>query len=106
MQATSYNFVIREKMLGKHIQLPFGVVRDKNKKKSIKLNLPPNFRKDVLFDQVSYLSRLENPAIVNVVKNSIVDYYYYTIILYKEIDFFGATFAILNCRLFTSLKCQ
>ena len=77
MQGTSYNFVIREKMLGKHIQLPFGVVRDKNKKKSIKLNLPPNFRKDVLFDQVSYLSHLENPAIVNVVKNSIVDYYYY-----------------------------
>ena len=64
-------------MLGKHIQLPFGVVRDKNKKKSIKLNLPPNFRKDVLFDQVSYLSHLENLAIVNVVKNSIVDYYYY-----------------------------
>ena len=29
----------------KHIQLPFGVVRDKSKEKSMKLNLLPNFRK-------------------------------------------------------------
>ena len=29
-------------MSGKSIQLPFGVVRDKSKEKSIKLNLPPN----------------------------------------------------------------
>ena len=60
-------------MLGKHIQLPFGVVKDKSKKKSIKLNLPPNFRKDVLFDQLPYLAHLEKLTIVNVVKNGIVD---------------------------------
>ena len=60
-------------MLVKHIQLPFGAVRDKSKEKSIKLNLPPNFRKDVLLDQLAYLSHLENPAIVDVVKNGIVD---------------------------------
>ena len=29
-------------MPGKSIQLPFGIVRDKSKEKSIKLNLPPN----------------------------------------------------------------
>ena len=34
-------------MSGKSIQLPFGVVRDKSKKNSIKLNLSPNYRKDV-----------------------------------------------------------
>ena len=55
-------------MLGKHIQLPFGIVRDKSKEKSIKLNLPLNFKKDVLFNQLPYLNHLENPAIVDVVK--------------------------------------
>ena len=44
---------------GKSIQLPFGVVRDKTKKKSIKLNLPPDLRKDVLFDHLPYLRHLE-----------------------------------------------
>ena len=60
-------------MLGKHIQLPLGIVRDKSKEKSIKLNLPPSFRKDVLFYQLPYLGHLENPAIVDIVKNGIVD---------------------------------
>ena len=40
---------------------------------NIKLILPPNFRKDVLFDQLPYLSHLENPAIVDIVKNGTVD---------------------------------
>ena len=39
--------------------------------KRIKLNL--NFRKHVLFDQLPYLAHLENPAIVDVVKNGIVE---------------------------------
>ena len=60
-------------MSGQHIQLLFGIVRDKSKEKSIKLNLPPNFRKDVLFDQLPYLAHLENPTIVDVVKNGVVD---------------------------------
>ena len=60
-------------MSGNHIQLSFGVVRDKSNKKSIKLNLPPNFRKDVLFDKLPYLSHLGNRAIVDVVKNGILD---------------------------------
>ena len=59
-------------MSGKNIQLPFGIVRDKSKEKSVKLNLLPNFRKDVLFDQLPYLAHLENSAIVDVVKNGIV----------------------------------
>ena len=60
-------------MLGKHIQRPFGVRRDKSNEKSIKLNPLPNFRKDVLFDQLPYQAHLENPAIIDVVKNGIVD---------------------------------
>ena len=60
-------------MSGKHIQLPFGIVRDKGKEKSIKLNLLPNFRKDVLFDQLPYLAHLENLAIADIVTNGFVD---------------------------------
>ena len=60
-------------MSGKSIQLPFGVVRDKSKEKWIKLNLPPNYRKDVLFDQLPYLSHLENPAIKDVIKDCIIN---------------------------------
>ena len=60
-------------MSSKHIQLYFGVVRDKSKEKSIKLNLGLNFRKNVLFDQLPYLADPENPAIVDVIKNGIVD---------------------------------
>lgn len=59
-------------MSGKHIQLPFAIVRDKSNEKSIKLNLPPNLRKDLLFDQLPYMSHLENPEIFDVVKNGIV----------------------------------
>ena len=60
-------------MSGKSIQLPFVAVRDKSKEKSIKLNLPPNYRKDVLFDQLPYLNHLQNPAIKDVIKDDIVD---------------------------------
>ena len=65
--------MIREKISGKHIQLLFGVVRDKSKEKSIKLNLSPNFMKDALLDQLPYFVDLEGRAIVNIVKNGIVD---------------------------------
>ena len=57
----------------KSIQLPFGVIKEKSKEKLIKLDLPPNYRKDVLFDQLPYLAHLENPAIKDVIKDSIVD---------------------------------
>ena len=60
-------------MSGKHIQLPFDVLKDKSKEKSIKLNLSSIFRKDVLFDQLPYLPHLQNPAIVDIGKNGIVD---------------------------------
>ena len=60
-------------MSGKSIQLSFGAVRDKSKEKSIKLNLPPNYKKHVLFDQLPYLCHMENPAIEDVIKDDIED---------------------------------
>ena len=66
-------FFLEDNMSGKSIKLPFGVVRDKAKEKSIKPNLPHNFRKDFLFDQLPYLGHLENPAIKDVIKDGIVD---------------------------------
>ena len=63
----------KKNMSGKSIQLPFGVVRDKSKEKLIKLNLPPNYRKDVLFDQLPFLDHLENASIKDVIKDGIVD---------------------------------
>ena len=59
--------------LGKHTQLHFGVVRDKDREKHIKPNLPPNYRKDVLFKQLRYLPQLDNPVIANIVKSGTVD---------------------------------
>ena len=56
-------------MSGKSIQLPFRVARDKSKEKSIKLNLLPNYRKDVLFGHLPYLGHLENPAIKDVARH-------------------------------------
>ena len=61
-------------MSGKSIQLPFVVVRDKSKEKSIKLNLPPNYRKNVLFDQLPYLGHMKNTARKHVIKDGIVDH--------------------------------
>ena len=60
-------------MSGKSIQLPFGVVREKSKEKLIKLNLPLNYRKDVLFDHIPYLGHPENPAIKDVARDGVVD---------------------------------
>ena len=60
-------------MSSKSIQLLFGIVRDKAKEILIKLNLPPNYKKDVLFDQLSYLGHLVNLAIKDVIKDDTVD---------------------------------
>ena len=60
-------------MSGKKIQLPFGVLRVKSKENSIKLNLPLNYRKDVLFEHLPYPGHLENLAIKDVVRERVVD---------------------------------
>ena len=58
---------------GTHIQLSFGAARDNDKQNYIKLNLPPDYRKDALFEQLPYLVQLDNPDIADVVQNRIVD---------------------------------
>lgn len=64
---------IEDNMSGESIQVPFGVIRDKTKKKLIKVNLTQNFWKDVLFDHLSCLGHLENPAIKDAIIDGIVD---------------------------------
>ena len=67
------NFIRKRKHVGKSIQLPFGMVRDKSNEKPIKLNPPLNYRKNVLFDHLPYFSHLENPVIKDVVRDGVVD---------------------------------
>ena len=50
------------KMELRYIQLPCGVVNNRVKEKKIHLNLLPNNKKHVLFDQLSHSVHLENPT--------------------------------------------
>ena len=57
----------------RYIQLPYGIVNNRVKEKKIHLNLPPNYQKHILFDQLPYSVYLENPTIQDVVSNGIND---------------------------------
>ena len=57
----------------RYIQLPCGVVNNRVKEKKIHLNLLPNNKKHVLFDQLSHSVHLENPTNWDVVSNRIND---------------------------------
>ena len=50
-----------------YIQLPYGYVENENDEK-INLNLPKNFKKELLFDELPFVAQLNNPAIENVIK--------------------------------------
>ena len=50
-----------------YIQLPYGYVENESDEK-IHFNLPHNFKKDLLFDKLTFIAQLNNPAIDNVVK--------------------------------------
>ena len=58
-------------MVSRHIQLPYGVVNNGIKEKKTPLNMPSNYKKHVLFDQLRYSAHLENPTIWDVVNNGI-----------------------------------
>ena len=60
-------------MEGGNIQLPFGYVRNDSENEDLQFNLPLNFRKDILFDKLPYVSNLQNPAIDNVLKGGKAD---------------------------------
>ena len=60
-------------MEGKSIQLWFGVASENNPKNELQFNFPPNFRKDILFEKLLYLTHAKNPALNDIIKNGIVD---------------------------------
>ena len=55
-----------------YIQLPYGYVENENDEK-IYLDLLHNFKKDLLFNDLPFVSQLNNPAIDNVVKGKETD---------------------------------
>ena len=58
----------------KYIKLPYGLVSDEKNKEKIRFNLPLNYKKDVLFQQVPYFAEANNPAIDDVVLGNKRDY--------------------------------
>ena len=50
-----------------YIKLPYGLVSDDKNKEKIRFNLPLNYKKDVLFQQVPYFAEANNPAIDDVI---------------------------------------
>ena len=50
-----------------YIKLPYGLVFDDKNKEKIRFNLPLNYKKDVLFQQVPYFAEANNPAIDDVI---------------------------------------
>ena len=53
-----------------YIKLPYGLVSDEKNKEKIRFNLPLNYKKDVLFQQVPYFAEANNPAIDDVVSGN------------------------------------
>ena len=41
--------------------------------KKMQLNLPPNYKKDVLFGQLPYVEELNNPTLKDVIRNGITN---------------------------------
>ena len=50
-----------------YIKLPYGLVSDDKNEEKIRFNLPLNYKKDVLFQQVPYFAEANNPAIDDVI---------------------------------------
>ena len=50
-----------------YIQLPYGYIENDNEE-NINFNLPKNFKKELLFDNLPFVAQLNNSAIENVVK--------------------------------------
>ena len=53
-----------------YIKLPYGLVSDEKNKEKIRFDLPLNYKKDVLFQQVPYFAEANNPAIDDVVSGN------------------------------------
>ena len=55
------------------IQLPFGFVSDKDSGGEIQFNLPLNYKKDLLFRELPFITNLNDAAIDDIIKNGNVD---------------------------------
>ena len=55
------------------IQLPYGFTPDESSCCELQFNLPLNYRKDLLFNKVPYVTHLNDPAIDDVIKGSKAD---------------------------------
>ena len=54
------------------IQLPYGFLEEENDE-NFNLDLPKNFKKELLFENLPFVAQLKNPAIENVVKGKTAD---------------------------------
>ena len=67
-------FILELNMEGKIIQLPYGVISEKNDPENeLQFNFLPNVRKYILFAKLPYLAHSKNPTLNNIIKNGPVD---------------------------------
>ena len=55
-------------MESKHIQLPYSVLSGDEPKNLLHVNLPQNYKRDILFEQFPYLSHVKNPTLNKIIK--------------------------------------
>ena len=55
------------------IQLPFGFIPDQKTENDLQFNLPLNHKKNLLFNKLPFVRKLDNPAIENVVNGNDAD---------------------------------
>ena len=55
------------------IQLPFGFTPDQKTENDLQFNLPLNYKKNLLFDKLPFVTKLDSPAIENVVNGNEAD---------------------------------
>ena len=55
------------------IQLPSGFIPDQKTENDLQFNLPLNYKKNLLFDKLPFVKKLDNPAIENVVNGNEAD---------------------------------
>ena len=58
--------------INSRIQLPYGFLEEENDE-NFNLDLPKNFKKELLFENLPFVAQLKNPAIENVVKGKTAD---------------------------------
>ena len=55
------------------IQLPFGFIPDQKTENDLQFNLPLNYKKNLLFNKLPFVLKLDNPAIENIVNGNEAD---------------------------------